>query len=155
MIRLLALDIDGVLTDGSVLLDEDGRESKTLFYRDLDALTAARNAGIQVVLVSAEATPLANVIARRLGVEDAYTGAKDKLATLRAAAEAATVQLSETCYVADAPRDVAALEAAGLGLAPADAAPEAVAAADRVLTRAGGRGAVAEAVGIILASLEP
>jgi 3-deoxy-D-manno-octulosonate 8-phosphate phosphatase (KDO 8-P phosphatase) len=149
LIRLLALDIDVVLTTGEVRLDEDGRETKTLFVRDLDAIFAARRDGLQVVLVTGEATPIVDVIARRLEVEHVYRDAKDKVAALDAVVRDLGVPLAEICYVGDGARDAPALTAAGLGLAPSDAGPEARAAADRVLESAGGRGAVAEAIAVV------
>lgn len=146
MISVLALDIDGVLTNGEVVFDEEGRESKSLFFRDIDAVFAARRAGLRVVLVTGEDTPIVDVIARRLGVAEVYRGRKDKVEALHAVG----VPLEEICFVGDAARDAPALEAAGLGLVPSDAADEALAAADRVLERGGGRGAVGEAVALVL-----
>ena len=152
MIRVLALDIDGVLTNGEVRFDDDGRESKALFFRDIDAIFMARRTGLRIVLVTGEATPLVDVIARRLDIADVYRDAKDKAAALRAVAHDLDVPLEEICFVGDAPRDAPGLELVGLGLAPADAAEEALAAADRVLARDGGRGAVGEAIAVVLAS---
>ncbi len=152
MIRVLALDIDGVLTNGEVRFDEDGRESKALFFRDIDAVFAAKREGLRVVLVTGESSPLVDVIARRLDVTDVYRDAKDKGAALRAVAHDLGVPLEEICFVGDAPRDAPALDIVGLGLAPADAAEEALAAADRVLASNGGRGAVGEAIALVLAS---
>jgi 3-deoxy-D-manno-octulosonate 8-phosphate phosphatase (KDO 8-P phosphatase) len=152
VIRVLALDIDGVLTNGEVRFDEDGRESKALFFRDIDAVFAAKREGLRIVLVTGESTPLVDVIARRLDVTDVYRDAKDKAAALRAVAHDLAVPLEEICFVGDAPRDAPALEIVGLGLAPADAADEALAAADKVLARDGGRGAVGEAIAFLLAS---
>ena len=86
MIRVLALDIDGVLTNGEVRFDEDGRESKALFFRDIDAVFAAKREGLRIVLVTGESSPLVDVIARRLDVTDVYRDAKDKEAALRAVA---------------------------------------------------------------------
>jgi 3-deoxy-D-manno-octulosonate 8-phosphate phosphatase (KDO 8-P phosphatase) len=152
VIRVLALDIDGVLTNGEVRFDEEGRESKALFFRDIDAVFAAKRRGLRIVLVSGEATPLVDVIARRLEIADVYPAAKDKAAALGSIARDLAVPLGEICYVGDAPRDAPALELVGLGLAPADAAEEALAAADRVLRHDGGRGAVGEAIALVLAS---
>ena len=145
-VSVLVLDIDGVLTNGEVVLDESGRESKSLFFRDIDAISAARRAGLRIVLVTGEDTPLVDAIARKLEVTEVHRGRKDKLAAL----DALGVPLVQICYVGDAVRDAPALEAAGLGLAPADGAPEALAAADRVLERGGGRGAVGEAIALVL-----
>jgi 3-deoxy-D-manno-octulosonate 8-phosphate phosphatase (KDO 8-P phosphatase) len=152
VIRVLALDIDGVLTNGEVRFDEDGRESKALFFRDIDAVFAAKREGLRIVLVTGESSPLVDVIARRLDVADVYRDAKDKSAAMRAVARDLGVPLEEICFVGDAPRDAPALELVGLGLAPADAAEEALAAADKVLAHTGGRGAVGEAVAVVLAS---
>jgi YrbI family 3-deoxy-D-manno-octulosonate 8-phosphate phosphatase len=150
MISVVALDIDGVLTDGLVRIDEDGRESKTLSYLDIDAIYAARSAGLRVVLVTGEDTALVAPIARRLDIADVFRGEKDKQAALRRIAADLGVALSELCYVGDAARDAPALAAVGLGLAPSDAAPAARASAHRVLTAPGGRGAVSEALELVL-----
>jgi 3-deoxy-D-manno-octulosonate 8-phosphate phosphatase (KDO 8-P phosphatase) len=147
-VSLLVLDIDGVLTNGEVILDEDGREAKSLFFRDIDAVFAARRAGLRIVLVTGEDTPIVDAIARKLGIAEVYRNQRDKLAAL----EALDVPLENVCYVGDAARDAPALAAVGLGLVPADAAAEAVAAADRILERSGGRGAVGEAIAVVLAT---
>jgi len=145
-VTVLVLDIDGVLTNGEVLLDESGRESKALFFRDIDAVFAARRAGLRIVLVTGEDTPLVDAIAGKLEVAEVHRGRRDKLEALAALG----VPFEQVCYVGDAARDAPALEAVGLGLAPADAAPEALLAADRVLERGGGRGAVGEAIALVL-----
>jgi YrbI family 3-deoxy-D-manno-octulosonate 8-phosphate phosphatase len=152
VIRVLALDVDGVLTDGSVVLNEAGRETKTLFYRDIDAVFAARRSGLTVALVTGEDTPMVDAIARRLEVDFVYRGEKQKEVVLRRVAADLGVGLDEVCYVGDSPRDAAALPLVGLGLAPADAHETARLAAHRVLAAAGGRGAVAEAYELVLAS---
>ena len=152
MIRLLVLDIDGVLTNGEVRLDEDGRESKSLHFLDIDAVFAARRAGLSVALLTGEDTPIVDAIARKLEVELVYRGRHDKADALTELADVAGMRLDETCYVGDSVRDAPALEAVGLGLAPADACSEACAAADEVLEAGGGRGAVAEAVALLLES---
>jgi len=152
VIRLLVLDIDGVLTNGEVTFDEDGRESKSLFFRDIDAVFAARRAGLPVALVTGEATPIVDVIARRLAIERVYAGRRDKVEALAAVAADHGLTLDEICFVGDSARDAPALELAGLGLAPSDAHQDARAAADRVLTLPGGRGAVGEAIELALAA---
>jgi 3-deoxy-D-manno-octulosonate 8-phosphate phosphatase (KDO 8-P phosphatase) len=150
VISLLVLDVDGVLTNGAVLLDAEGRESKTLFARDVDAVFAARRAGVRVALLTGEATPLVDVIARRLEIDVVWVGRKDKDAAIAELASELEVPLEAVCYVGDAVRDAPALALVGLGLAPADAAQAARDAADRVLEAPGGRGAVEEAVALVL-----
>ena len=154
MIQVLVLDIDGVLTDGKVTLDDSGRELKTLSYRDIDAVFLAQRRGLQVVLVTGEAVPLVDTIARRLEISHVYRGAKDKCQALRSVCTELGVSLQQVCYVGDSQRDADALAMVGLGLAPSDAIRAAKVAAHRVLQHQGGDGAVAEAVEIVLQALE-
>ena len=150
MIRVLALDIDGVLTDGKVTLDATGRESKTLCYRDIDAVFAAHGEGLTVVLVTGEDSPMVDVIARRLNVSRVYRNAKDKGTVLTQVSRDLDVPVHEISYIGDSTRDAPALTLVGLGLAPADAAEAARAVAHRVLSHRGGEGAVSEALTLIL-----
>ena len=105
------------------------------------------------MLVTGEATPLVDVIARRLDIADVYRDAKDKAAALRAVAHDLDVPLEEICFVGDAPRDAPGLELVGLGprarrMPRRKRSPR----RDRVLARDGGRGAVGEAIALVLAS---
>ena len=154
MISVLALDIDGVLTDGKVTLDESGSELKTVSYRDIDAVFLAQRRGVQLVLVTGETSPWVDMIARRLEIKYVYQGAKDKCRALQNICADLGIDLNEVCYVGDSMRDVGALAMVGLGLVPADASPAARAVAHRVLKERGGNGAVAEAVDIVLQTLK-
>ena len=149
-IRVLALDVDGVLTDGTA----DGRgavaDGTRFSFQDLDAVTRVQRAGFTVALVTGENGPSVDWIAQRFGVECVVRGAKDKVAALATLASDLGVSLSAICYVGDGDRDAPALSRVGLGLAPANATPSAKAAVDRVLDRPGGGGAVAEAVELLL-----
>lgn len=148
-VRVLALDIDGVLTDGTAALSERGGEEKRFSFHDLDAVTQAQRSGLTVVLVTGEDTPAVDVVARRFGVERVIRSAKDKLSALSSLSAKLDISLDRFCYVGDSDRDAPALSKVGLGLAPANATPGAKAAAHRVLSRAGGDGAVAEAVSLL------
>jgi len=152
---LLALDIDGVLTDGTVSMNAAGDERKLLSYRDIDAVFRARREGLGVALLTAEATPVASRIAARLEAEHFIPGRRDKGTALRELMEGLGLASEEVCYIGDSAKDAEALEIAGLGLAPADAEAAARAAADIVLTRRGGHGAVAEGVELFLGKLQP
>jgi YrbI family 3-deoxy-D-manno-octulosonate 8-phosphate phosphatase len=154
-IRLLVLDVDGVITDGTVLLLESGDEARSVHFHDLDAIGQARRAGISLAILSGEDTPASRRLADRFGIEEAVWGAKDKRAGLLVLTERLGFALTETCYVGDADRDAPALQIAGLGLAPNGATPKARAAADHVLGTTGGRGAVAEAVALIQGDVDP
>ena len=148
-IQVLALDIDGVLTDGRAEIGTDGNEQKCFSFRDLDSITQARRNGLQVVLVTGEDNQMVDIIARRFGVDDVVRGAKDKKVALESLAARLGVAAAAICYIGDSDRDAPALAWAGLGLVPADASPRAKATAHRVLTCAGGGGVVAEAVALL------
>lgn len=150
-ILLLALDVDGVLTDGSVTLTPSGEESKGIAFRDLDALARARKAGLRIALVTGEEGPLVMAIAAKAGAEFVLPGAKDKVAALEALSANASVPLARICFVGDADRDALAFPMVGISLAPADASRAARRTASRVLSAKGGSGAVEEAVEWLLA----
>ena len=145
-IRLLVLDVDGVITDGTVLLLASGDEVRSVHFHDLDAVARVRRHGLDVAIVSGENSPAGHRVAERFGIDDAVWGAQDKLAALQDLTSRLDIALEETCYIGDADRDAPVLQAAGIGLVPADATAAARAAADHVLDAAGGRGAVAAAV---------
>ena len=148
-IRLLVLDVDGVITDGTVLLLASGDEVRSVHLHDLDAVARVRRQGLDVAIVSGENSHAGHRVAERFGIDEAVWGAKEKLAALQDVTRRLGVDLGETCYVGDADRDAPALEAVGIGLAPADATATARAAADHVLDTVGGRGAVAAAVTLL------
>lgn len=149
MICALVLDVDGVLTDGRVTLDQQGGETKSLCYRDIDAVFQAQREGLLVALVTGEASPLVDIIARRLAIPIVVSGAKDKALALKKVCSRLRITMDRVCYIGDSDRDAPALRQVGLGLAPADASPQARLAAHRVLTSRGGYGAVAEALTLI------
>jgi D-sedoheptulose 7-phosphate isomerase len=148
-IRLIALDIDGVLTDGTALFAADGTEVKRICFRDLDAVTQARKMGLKVVFVTGESGMLVETLARRFGVDEVVTNAKDKVAALQALASSHKVSLSEICYVGDSDRDVPAVGMVGLGMVPADATPNAKRSAHHILNASGGQGVVREVVAFL------
>ena len=130
-IEVLALDVDGVLTDGRVTLRASGEEAKGIAFRDLDALTQARRAGLRIGLVTGEHGPLVEAIAQKVNADCVISGAKDKRVGIRQLCERLGVLPSLVCFVGDADRDALAFPDVGFSLAPADASPKARAAARR------------------------
>jgi 3-deoxy-D-manno-octulosonate 8-phosphate phosphatase (KDO 8-P phosphatase) len=86
-IEVLALDIDGVLTDGRVMLSPHREETKEIAFRDLDAIARVRRAGLKVALITGEDGPLVDAIAERVGADQVIRAAKDKRAAIQALAE--------------------------------------------------------------------
>lgn len=149
--KLIATDVDGVLTDGCVILDSMGNESKRVCYRDLDAIGIGRRAGYEFAFLTGEDTEMARFLARRFKVELAYFGAKDKVAALKKLSHDSGLALASLIYVGDSNPDAPALRLAGLGVAPADATPAALAAADRITLCGGGQGVLLELVNRLVA----
>jgi len=149
IISVLALDIDGVLTDGRILIGASGEEYKFVSYRDIDAVFAARRYGLKVGLISAESTPWVMYISKRLEVDHVISGAKDKLAGIHELSRILEESLENICYVGDSDRDAPALKVVGLGIVPSNATSNAKASADIVLQIPGGQGAVYKAFELI------
>src|SRR5215831_3452045 len=138
---MLLLDVDGVLTDGSVLLDETGGESKNFFIRDGSALIWARREGLQVGLVSGRASAATSRRAAELGIPIAVQGVTDKAVAYAEIIEANGVKDDEVAYMGDDLLDLPVLMRVGLSAAPSDAADEVQARVHWVSSHAGGRGA--------------
>jgi 3-deoxy-D-manno-octulosonate 8-phosphate phosphatase (KDO 8-P phosphatase) len=151
-IRAIALDFDGVLTDGGVWWGPDGAEWKRLSYADIMGVSLARKAGLLVTLISGEDSPLVDRFAAKMNLSDVTKGCKDKASALRAFAERHHLQLAEICFMGDDVNDISAMEIAGMAVSPADARPLALRKADVVTLASGGDGAVRELVDLILNS---
>lgn len=143
MIRAVALDVDGVLTDGSVWWGADG-EMKRFHFLDIMGIARARRGGVLFALISGEDSPIVHRLAAKLGIEDVFTGCKDKASALSEFAARHDVPLTDLCFMGDDVNDVPALLLAGVAAAPANAHYTAAAKAT-IRTRAtGGNGAVRE-----------
>lgn len=154
-VRLVALDADGVLTDGGLYYTDAGETLKRFDVKDGYGIRLLLDAGVRVAVVSARSSgPLERRLSE-LGVGHVRLNRRDKLAALRELADELGLGLDDVCFVGDDALDVPALESVGLGVAVADAHPRAKAVA-RLVTRAGGgRGAVREVADRILAACEP
>ena len=149
-IRLLVLDVDGVLTDGRMILAERGDELKAFHTHDGLGINLARQCGIVVALVTGEKSPIAQARGAKLGVEDVVLGARRKGDVLAELMAKHGVRPEETAFMGDDLIDMPALERAGLAVAPANAVAEVRAIAHVVTRAAGGAGAVRECVEVIL-----
>lgn len=150
-IRGIVLDVDGVLTDGSVYLSEDGRESKRFSIADGTAHLWARMAGYHLAWVSGRRSEATTRRGEELAVERVYQGVRDKTARIREWGESLGIELDEILYMGDDHIDLPVFEAVGVSVAPADAAPEVRDRATHVTRAGGGAGAVREAIRWLLA----
>jgi len=149
-IRLLVLDVDGVLTDGVLVYGPSGEEIKRFHVRDGLAVQSARRAGVEVAVVSGRASAAVTRRMSELGIVEVHQGIADKAATLRALLGRLGVKAEETAVMGDDLPDLPVMKIAGLALAPSDAAPEVKRAAGWVSRSPGGHGAVREAVEMLL-----
>jgi 3-deoxy-D-manno-octulosonate 8-phosphate phosphatase (KDO 8-P phosphatase) len=151
-VRLLVLDVDGVMTDGRLEYDAEGERGKSFHVRDGYGIKAVLAAGIELAVISGRRSLAVERRCQELGTRHVHLGIDDKdaaFAQLLAALKLRAVQC--TCVSDDAP-DVPLLRRAGLAVAVADAHPVALAAAHRRTRQAGGAGAVREVCDWLLAA---
>lgn len=154
-VKLIVLDIDGVLTDGTVIVDSRGNEQKKINMKDMDAVFELKRQGYLVAAVTGEDTEITSYFRRRFPWDWFISGNKNKLGTVRQLAENAGVSMEETAYVGDGKYDVPVLPYAGLSFCPADAVEEAKLAADVVLSRRGGSGCLWEVLHFLTSLRQP
>lgn len=152
-IRLLVLDVDGVLTDGSFFLLPEGGEVKAFHSTDGVGLNLLMEAGVRVVLLSGRTSASVERRARELHLSGIYEGKGDKRAALYELATQHGVPAAEMAYMGDDLVDLPAMRAVGFSAAPADARPEVRQAASWVAPSAGGRGAVRDLCEHLLRSM--
>ena len=149
-IEAIALDVDGVLTDGAFWWGPDGQEWKRFSFSDVMGVSLARKAGLAVGLISGEDSPLVDRFAAKMGITDVEKNCKQKADALRTFAARWQMELSRICFMGDDVNDLPALQIAGLAAAPANARPAVLRQVDFVSTFRGGDGAVRELVDAIL-----
>ncbi len=149
-IQLLVLDVDGVLTDGSLFLGNDGQELKRFNTKDGAAVRWWLRSGRQMAWISGRESQATGNRAKDLGVEHIYQHVLDKLGTYTDLLEQLGVSAQQTACMGDDLMDLPIMTRCGFSIATADAMPEVRDIAELVTGRSGGRGAVAEAVRFLL-----
>jgi 3-deoxy-D-manno-octulosonate 8-phosphate phosphatase (KDO 8-P phosphatase) len=145
-VRAIALDVDGVLTDGSFWWGPNGEEFKRFHFLDIMGIARARRNGIVFAFVSGEASPLVDRLATKLGVEDVHKGCRDKALAVRAFATRHGFDLNDVCFMGDDVNDLPAFAIVGIAAAPSNAHESVIARAAIVTTKPGGSGAVRELI---------
>ncbi len=151
-VRLLCVDVDGVLTDAGMYYGPDGEVLKKFNTRDGMGLARVRDAGVAVAIISGEDSAIVHARAAKLKIDDVFCNAANKRAAIDALCEKHGLALDQVAFVGDDLNDLAALECAGFACAVADAAGPVAAVAHYVTERRGGDGAVREVCELIIAA---
>ncbi len=149
-VRLVVFDFDGVFTDNTVYVAEDGTESVRCWRGDGLGLAAVQRLGLQVLILSTEVNPVVTARSRKLRVE-CVQGCEDKRARLEAIVRERGLTLEQVAYVGNDVNDLGCLEAVGLPVVVSDAHPSVLSAARLRTERPGGRGAVREVCDLLVA----
>ncbi len=149
-VTMIVLDVDGVLTDGNIIIDGNGRESKNFYVRDGLGIAEAVKAGYKVVIISGRHSPVVEHRARELKIHEVHQGVGDKLRVFGQILEKHSLSANQTAFMGDDVNDLAVLKAAGFSAAPADADEAIRAAAGWVSRHNGGGGAVREMIEFIM-----
>jgi len=149
-VRMLVLDVDGVLTPGSIIYTDSGEETKTFDVKDGLGIRVASAAGLQLAVMTGRVSPVVQRRARDLHIHHTLQRIGDKAASLKALASDQEIPLECVAYMGDDLNDRPAMRIAGVSIAPADAVAEILAEAHLVTDAPGGKGAVRQAVEAIL-----
>ena len=151
-IELFAMDVDGVLTDGSLYVSSDGSETKRFSIIDGLGLVMLREAGVKIAWISGRGSDATDRRAEELKVDFVIQGRKDKAKALSSLLKELGLKPEQAAYMGDDTIDTEAIELAAIGVAVPEAQPEPLAAANYTTQRAGGNGAVREVCNHILAA---
>lgn len=149
-IELLLSDVDGVMTDGRIIYDNQGIETKRFHVRDGVGIKLWQKSGNRFGIITQRSSNAVKIRASELDVSLVRQGAADKMAALHEIIEKLGLELHQVGYIGDDLPDLPVLRAVGIGAAVADAAPEVRQAADYITSLPGGHGAVRETVEMIL-----
>jgi 3-deoxy-D-manno-octulosonate 8-phosphate phosphatase (KDO 8-P phosphatase) len=149
-IQLLLLDVDGVMTDGGIIYDANGLETKRFNVKDGHGIKMLQRHGIEVGIITGRTSVVVDFRAKELGIELVYQGALKKLVSYDDIKEKTGLQDCQIAYMGDDVIDVPVLRRVGFSAAPKDALPEVSSLVDYVSFNGGGKGAVREVCDLIL-----
>lgn len=149
-IKLLLLDVDGVLTDGRIILDNQGNELKAFHVRDGHGIKMAQKAGIVVGIITGRSAEVVTIRARELGISEVHQGAREKIGVYEDLLARLGYGDEQVAFIGDDIVDAAILKRVGLAATVADADPSVRPLVHLVTRASGGRGAVREVINLIL-----
>jgi 3-deoxy-D-manno-octulosonate 8-phosphate phosphatase (KDO 8-P phosphatase) len=150
LIRLLVLDVDGVMTDGRIIMDYEGRETKNFDVKDGHGIKVLMRYGIDVILVTGRKSTVVDHRARDLGIGEVHQGVHNKLEIADTILRKRSLNYEHMAFVGDDIVDIPVLKRAGFSVAVADAVKDVKKCVDYVTINKGGRGAVREVCELIL-----
>jgi 3-deoxy-D-manno-octulosonate 8-phosphate phosphatase (KDO 8-P phosphatase) len=149
-IKLLILDVDGVLTDGKLFFDQQGNEYKSFHAQDGHGLKLLRQTGVEIAVISGRRSPTVELRMKNLGISHVYQGQEDKRAAFQSLLSTLQLEPQQVAYVGDDLLDLPIMSKVGLAIAVNDAVPTVKDYADWCTARNGGQGAVREACDLIM-----
>ena len=149
-IKVLAMDVDGVLTDGKIIFDSGGKETKIFNVQDGFGIVILKRAGFKTAILTARASKVVTIRAKDLNIDKTYQDAYPKLEAYEKMLRGFSVKDEEVCFMADDLPDLQVLKRVGFAVAVSNAVPEIKRAAHYTTRKKGGRGAVREVIELIL-----
>lgn len=149
MIKAVVFDIDGVITDGKILVNSKGEECKTINLKDIDAINQIKSSGYIIGAITGENTEITAYFENRLPWDFFIKGEKNKLLRIQEFEKKFNLNSTEICYIGDGKYDIPLLEYVGLSVCPNNAIYDAKIASDIVLKNCGGEGAIWELLAIL------
>lgn len=149
-IKLLILDVDGVLTDGRIYYTNSGEEIKAFNVHDGHGIVMLKESGIKTALISGRKSRSVTIRARELGIQYIYQGIFDKVKVMEKIINREKIKPENVCYIGDDVTDLALLSRAGFSVSVMNGVPEVKSVTDYITTKEGGNGAVREVAEIIL-----
>lgn len=149
-IKLLGLDVDGVMTDGRIIMDDEGREIKNFNVRDGHGLKILQHHGIKVAIITGRQSKVTEYRAKDLNIEDVYQSAFNKKDIFEKILEKHKLSAKETAFIGDDIVDIPVLRRVGFSVAVADAHDVVKKQVDYITKNKGGKGAIREVCEMIL-----
>lgn len=153
-IRLVIFDVDGVLTDGSIFIGDDGQEYKAFHSRDGHGMKMLQFSGVQIAIITGRTSAVVTHRVADLGIEHVYQGQRDKTGAFESLLTSLDLEESQTAYVGDDVVDLPVMRRAGLAIAVQDAHPLVIKHAHWQTPSCGGRGAARDVCELIMQAQE-
>lgn len=149
-IKILLLDVDGVMTDGRITLDNQGNETKSFHVRDGHGIKLIQKAGVIVGIITGRSSEVVNIRARELGITEVHQGAHNKIMVYDSLIAKYGLRDDEAAYIGDDAVDLSIFKRVGLAAAVADSDQSVTSHVHLITKCMGGRGAVREVINLIL-----